>query len=97
MAIELHSVTVTLAAAEAAGNGSPAEFRSRIWKAVSDLSETVRAAGMSGEARVRSQDLRGHVLFEATEAGAAFLRSLPGIANVENKVQAAIQGGSAPS
>lgn len=84
MAIELHSFTVTLTAAESPGNGSPAEFRSRIWKAVSDLSEAVRAAGMAGEARVRGQDLRGHVLFEATDAGAAFLRSLPGIARVQN-------------
>lgn len=84
MAIELHSFTVTLAVADATGCSSAAEHRARIWKAVSDLSAAVRNAGMATEARFRGQDRQGHVLFEATDTGAAFLRGLPAIASVDD-------------
>ncbi|CAO3439097.1 hypothetical protein [Azospirillum endophyticum] len=84
MAIELHSFTVTLAAADATGCASAAEHRARIWKAVSELSAAVRNAGMATEARFRGQDRQGHVLFEATDTGAAFLRGLPVIARVDD-------------
>lgn len=84
MAIELHSFTVTLAVADSAGCSSAAEHRARIWKAVSELSAAVRNAGMATEARFRGQDRQGHVLFEATDTGAAFLRGLPAIARVDD-------------
>lgn len=83
MAIELHSFTVTLAVADSSGCSSAAEHRARVWKAVSELSEAVRRAGMTSEARLRGQDRCGHVLFEATDTGAAFLRGLPVIARVD--------------
>jgi len=90
MAIELHSFTVTLAVADRSGCASAAEHRARVWKAVSELSEAVRTAGMAKEARFRGQDRCGHVLFEATDTGAAFLRGLPAIARVDTG-RAAVQ------
>ncbi|MFD1627357.1 hypothetical protein [Azospirillum griseum] len=83
MAIELHSFTVTLAVADPSGCASAAEHRARVWKAVSELSDAVRRAGMAREARVRGQDRSGHVLIEATDLGADFLRGLPAIARVD--------------
>ncbi|WP_298371550.1 hypothetical protein [Azospirillum sp.] len=83
MAIELHSFTVTLAVADPSGCASAAEHRARVWKAVSELSEAVRTAGMAREARVRGQDRCGHVLIEATDTGADFLRGLPAIARID--------------
>ncbi len=83
MPIELHSVTVTLAVADGSLSTSRVEHRARIRKAVCDLSDLVRNAGMAMEARFRSQDQSGHALFEATDVGVAFLRGLPAILRVD--------------
>ena len=82
MSIEMRTVTVTLAAADPSGCASAAEYRARVWRAVSDLSTAVRGAGMAGEARLRAQDFAGRVRFEATLVGATFLAGLPGVIEV---------------
>ena len=84
MSVEMHSLTVTLAAASPANGTSAVEHRARIWKAMSELSAAVRAAGMRNQACLRAHDGRGHAMFEATTAGTAFLASLPGIAGIED-------------
>ncbi len=83
MAIELHSLTVTLAVADPSGCASAAEYRARVRQAVSELSAAVRTAGMAREANFRGQDRSGHVLFEATDTGVAFLRGLPLILRID--------------
>lgn len=85
MSIEMHSFTVTLAAADPSACASRVEHRARVWQAVSELSEAVRRAGMTREARLRGQDSLGHVLIEATRAGADFLSGLPGVVAVAGR------------
>jgi hypothetical protein len=85
MSIEMHSFTVTLAAADPSACASRVEHRARVWQAVSDFSRALTAAGMAREARVRGQDSLGHVLIEATSTGAAFLSGLPGVVAVAGR------------
>ena len=80
MAIELHRLEVHLIAPQDMTGLVPVQVRSRTNQAVSAFSSAVRSAG-HGDVFIRGPSYTG-VYVEATDAGCAFLQSLPQVSRV---------------